>query len=66
MGCRTRPDLARRLCAADRDLNRNRLSEIDSLVFSGLHSLQVLKLKRNGIRRLMDGAFYHLHNMTQL
>ena len=49
-----------------RDLNRNRLSEIDSLVFSGLSGLQVLKLKRNGIKRLMDGAFYHLLNMTRL
>ena len=54
------------LFSCRRDLNRNRLSEIDSLVFSGLSGLQVLKLKRNGIKRLMDGAFYHLLNMTRL
>ena len=49
-----------------RELKRNRIKVIDSLTFQGLDSLKSLKMQRNGINRLMDGAFFGLDNMEEL
>lgn len=39
---------------------------MDSLVFSGLESLEELSLSRNQLTDLMDGAFYGLNAIQQL
>ena len=49
-----------------RELMKNGLTTIDGLMFKGLDSLQSLKLKRNAISELMDGAFYGLPMITNL
>ncbi|XP_015280668.1 PREDICTED: leucine-rich repeats and immunoglobulin-like domains protein 2 [Gekko japonicus] len=48
------------------ELKRNRIKVIESLTFQGLDSLKSLKLHRNGISRLMDGALFGLDNMEEL
>lgn len=49
-----------------RELSRNRVRRIDGLTFQGLHALRSLKMQRNGLGRLMDGAFWGLSNMELL
>lgn len=49
-----------------RDLNRNRIRLIEGLTFQGLDSLEVLKLQRNNISKLTDGAFWGLSKMHVL
>lgn len=49
-----------------RDLNRNRIRLIEGLTFQGLDSLEVLRLQRNSISRLTDGAFWGLSRMHAL
>lgn len=49
-----------------RELKRNRIKVIESLTFQGLDSLKSLKMQRNGISNLMDGAFFGLNNMEEL
>lgn len=49
-----------------RELNRNRVRRVEGLTFHGLHALRSLKIQRNGISRLMDGAFWGLSNMEVL
>lgn len=39
---------------------------MESLTFQGLESLKSLKMQRNGINRLMDGAFFGLGNIEEL
>lgn len=48
------------------DLSRNRLRRIEGLTFQGLLGLRSLRMQRNGITRLMDGAFFGLSNMEVL
>ena len=40
--------------------------EIPGLSFHWLKSVKILKLRRNCLRILMDGAFYGLDSMEQL
>lgn len=49
-----------------RELNRNRIRLIEGLTFQGLDSLEVLKLQRNNISKLTDGAFWGLAKMQVL
>lgn len=49
-----------------RDLNRNRIRVIEGLTFQGLDSLEVLKLQRNNISKLTDGAFWGLSRIHVL
>lgn len=49
-----------------RELKRNRIDVIESLTFQGLDSLKSLKMQRNGISKLMDGAFFGLDAMEEL
>lgn len=49
-----------------RELERNRLRVIEGLVFNGLDNLVTLKLKRNAIAELMDGAFWRLSRIQLL
>jgi hypothetical protein len=49
-----------------RELNRNRIRSVEGLSFHGLEKLRVLKLRRNVITQLMDGAFWGLGNIQQL
>jgi hypothetical protein len=48
------------------ELNRNRLRYIEPLTFMSLDHLLVLKLKRNQITQLKDGAFYGLLSIVKL
>lgn len=50
----------------ERELKRNRIKIVESLTFQGLESLKSLKMQRNGISRLMDGAFFGLGNIEEL
>uniref|UniRef100_A0A3B4XH79 Leucine-rich repeats and immunoglobulin-like domains 3 n=1 Tax=Seriola lalandi dorsalis TaxID=1841481 RepID=A0A3B4XH79_SERLL len=45
------------------ELSRNRVRRVEGLTFHGLHALRSLKIQRNGLNRLMDGAFWGLSNM---
>ena len=49
-----------------RDLNRNRLAKIEGLMFDGLTSLTSLRLRRNEITQLFDGAFFGLTSIQEL
>ena len=49
-----------------RELNRNRIRQVEGLTFQGLSSLEVLKLQRNNISKLTDGAFWDLAKMKVL
>lgn len=49
-----------------RELKRNRIKIVESLTFQGLESLKSLKMQRNGISRLMDGAFFGLNSIEEL
>lgn len=49
-----------------RELSRNKLRLIEGLTFQGLSSLEVLKLQRNNISKLTDGAFWGLARMRVL
>lgn len=48
------------------ELNRNRIRQVEGLTFQGLSSLEVLKLQRNSISKLTDGAFWDLAKMKVL
>ena len=54
------------MCVGIRELSRNRLRLIEGLTFQGLSSLEVLKLQRNNISKLTDGAFWGLARMRTL
>lgn len=54
------------LCMCSRELSRNRVRRVEGLTFHGLHALRSLKMQRNGLSRLMDGAFWGLSNMEVL
>lgn len=54
------------LCVCLRELSRNRVRRVEGLTFHGLHALRSLKMQRNGLSRLMDGAFWGLSNMEVL
>lgn len=49
-----------------RELSRNRVRRVEGLTFHGLHGLRSLRMQRNGLSRLMDGAFWGLSNMEVL
>uniref|UniRef100_A0A4W3JIL3 Leucine-rich repeats and immunoglobulin-like domains 3 n=1 Tax=Callorhinchus milii TaxID=7868 RepID=A0A4W3JIL3_CALMI len=48
------------------ELNRNKIKKVDGLTFQGLGTLKSLKMQRNGINKLMDGAFWGLSNIEIL
>lgn len=48
------------------DLARNRLQTIEGLTFKGLESLVTLKLRRNSISVLSDGAFWGLQSIQNM
>lgn len=48
------------------ELSRNRIRQVEGLTFQGLSSLEVLKLQRNSISKLTDGAFWDLAKMKAL
>lgn len=50
----------------NREMKRNKIKIVDSLTFKGLDSLTSLKMQRNGITKLMDGAFFGLNNIEEL
>jgi len=54
------------VCVPCSELNRNRIRQIEGLTFQGLSSLEVLKLQRNNISKLTDGAFWDLAKMKIL
>lgn len=49
-----------------RELKRNKIRVVDSLIFKELEALKSLKMQRNGITKLMDGALFGLENMEEL
>lgn len=49
-----------------RELSRNKMKKVDGLAFQGLSALKSLKLQRNSISKLMDGAFWGLSNIEIL
>jgi hypothetical protein len=49
-----------------RDLSGNAIEAVDGLSLQGLKDLQILKLAKNGIKTLGDGAFYGLGNLQEL
>ena len=49
-----------------RELNRNRIDEIEDLSFQGLMQLESLKLRRNALRVLTDGTFFGLDRLLHL
>ena len=49
-----------------RDLNRNKLRSVQGLTFNGMEALETLKLKRNQITELEDGAFYEMRKIEVL
>jgi len=48
------------------DLNSNRLQRVQGLTFQGLSNLMSLRLRRNLLTELMDGAFYGLTNIQSM
>lgn len=54
------------VCPICSELNRNRIRQVEGLTFQGLSSLEVLKLQRNSISKLTDGAFWDLAKMKTL
>lgn len=49
-----------------REMKRNKIKIVDSLTFKGMDSLRSLKMQRNSITKLMDGAFFGLNNIEEL
>lgn len=49
-----------------RELNRNRLQQIQGLSFKNLTNLKELRLQRNKIETIDDGAFWPLKNLKLL
>lgn len=47
-------------------MKRNKIKIVESLTFKGMDSLKSLKMQRNGITKLMDGAFFGLNNIEEL
>lgn len=47
-------------------MNRNKLAVIEALTFQEFEQLKTLKLKRNQISTLKDGAFYGLKKIEKL
>ena len=47
-------------------MKRNRIKIVESLTFKGMESLKSLKMQRNGVAKLMDGAFFGLNNIEEL
>lgn len=47
-------------------MKRNKIKVVDSLTFKGMDSLKSLKMQRNGITKLMDGAFFGLNSIEEL
>lgn len=47
-------------------MNRNQLVTIEALTFTKLQQLTILKLKRNRISELQDGAFFGLIKIKSL
>lgn len=60
------PDALNPPASLFRDLNRNRIRLIEGLTFQGLDSLEVLRLQRNSLGKLTDGAFWGLSRMRVL
>lgn len=48
------------------ELKRNKIKIVESLTFKGMDSLKILKMQRNSITKLMDGAFFGLTNIEEL
>jgi len=54
------------VCVCASDLSNNRLQRIKGLTFQGLSSVVSLRLRRNLLTQLMDGAFYGLTNIESM
>ena len=54
------------LCVCVSDLNSNRLQRIQGLAFQGLSNVVSLRLQRNLLTDLMDGAFYGLTSIQNM
>jgi len=54
------------LCICASDLNGNRLQRIQGLAFQGLSNVVSLRLQRNLLTELMDGAFYGLTSIENM
>lgn len=49
-----------------REITKNKLKEIGGLTFQDLRNLKVLKLRKNSISKILDGAFYGLDKLVTL
>lgn len=47
-------------------MKRNKIKVVDSLTFKEMESLKSLKMQRNGMTKLMDGAFFGLDSIEEL
>jgi len=54
------------VCMFVSDLNSNRLQRIQGLTFEGLLNVVSLRLRRNSLSELMDGAFYGLTSIQNM
>ena len=54
------------LCVCISDLAGNRLERIQGLSFQGLSNVVSLRLQRNLLTELKDGAFYGLNSIQTL
>ena len=48
------------------DVSSNRLQRVKGLTFQGLSSIVSLRLRRNSLTELMDGAFYGLTSIENM
>ena len=48
------------------DVSSNRLQRVKGLTFQGLSSVVSLRLRRNSLTELMDGAFYGLTSVENM
>lgn len=49
-----------------REITKNKLKQIGGLTFQDLKNLKVLKLRKNSISKIDDGAFYGLDKLITL
>lgn len=49
-----------------REITKNKLKQIGGLTFQDLKNLKVLKLRKNSISKIYDGAFYGLDKLVTL
>jgi len=54
------------VCVCTSDLSNNRLQHVGGLTFQGLSNVITLRLRRNLLTDLMDGAFYGLTSIENM